>query len=268
MLTGRRTERGFTLMELIVGMLLLVVVMSLMVASMVKLGESNSDATANRSAQRQALDALESMRRDLRVARSPAKDEWDGRRETLRQLVYFERDDGPANSDDRSRQVCAGMSYVDCMRDVVVANPTNLWFRADVRGGTGWEGAECVGYVFGSTGLTRYVSSQWRTCGPGAAAGAVADRLIRGTVTGSPFQYTVRAHPSIPPTGIARPEDCATTQVANAPGRTRNFITSVDVDLRSVFSERRQSATNGVDTSLVITGRTSGDHAYAVGCSH
>jgi hypothetical protein len=222
---------------------------------------------ANRSSQQQALDALESMRRDLRVARTPAKDAWDGRRETLRQLVYFEVDHAPPGAADQSRAVCAGTPYVQCMRDVTVASPTEVWFRADVRRGAGWDGSECVGFVASGGSLTRFVSPNWRQCGPGVA-GAVQDVLVRGQLTGSPFSYTLRAHPNIPVNGIAQPSECVTSSAPNVTGRRLNFITAVDVEFSSIFSERRESATNGVDTSLVITGRTSGDHAYAVGCSH
>ncbi len=269
MLTRRahRSEHGFTLIELVVGMVLLVLVITAIVAAISGLGSASSDTMANRASQQQALDALETMRRDIRVARTPARDAWDGRRDTLRQLLYFESDQAQPGAADASRAVCNGIAYVHCMRDVTVATPNQFWFRADVRQGSGWIGAECVGYTASSTALTRTVSPNWRACGPGVAGG-VQDAILRGRLDAAPFSYTLRAHPNIPANGIAPPSECRTSTTPNVSGRNLNFITAVQVGLTSVFSERQESATNGVDTSLVITGRTSGDHAYAVGCSH
>ncbi len=268
MLSAQRhdRERGFTLIELLVAMILLVIVLGGLVYAITQLAKGNGQQLTQRTSQQQALDAMEFMRSDIRAARSPALTEWDGRRETLREVIYFRRDNAPSGSPDAAHRACRGLGFVSCIQDVTYASRTQLWFRADVNSTSGWDGAECVGYVLSRGALTRYVSKQWRGCGPGS--GGTRQELVDARNLQGAFTYTLRYHPAMRIGQVADPNRCVTRQLGNVPTNMRNFITSVDVDLSGIAVERTDAAKSSLRTSVQITGRTGGDYAYATGCSY
>ncbi|MCW2925606.1 MAG: hypothetical protein JWM98_3010 [Thermoleophilia bacterium] len=264
---ARRAEGAFTLIELVVAMILLVIVFAGVVYAVVGLGRGNSDAMTNRKAQRQALDAMEVMRHDIAAARSPAMDQWDSRREDLRELIYFRTDQGGTSL---SRTSCGGLAYVKCIQDITKATPTELWFRADVDAAN--RGSECVGFQVVAGGLDRILATgtnAWQQCGGGA--GTRTHLIQAGSLKSTKvFGYTLRYYPGMPAKGIADPTKCITQQLTNrtlSAGQL-NLVTNVSIDLSGITSERNESADAGLRTAAQITSRTGGDYAYATGCSY
>jgi prepilin-type N-terminal cleavage/methylation domain-containing protein len=271
-----RRDHGFTLIELVVAMVLLVVVMSGLVYGVMQLGRGNSEAMTDRKAQREALDTMEQLRLDVRAARSPALDQWDGRRENLRDVIAFGRDSVASGPRDPAHAVCGSLAFTSCVQDITFASGSQLWFRSDTRFGAGWDGTECIGYVRSATGLTRYESTNWRNCRPGA--GGTETKLITArNVPARVFTYSVRFHPGMVRQRLVDPAGCRTyTRRAQVPdasipwnsSRQLNFINAIDIDLRGITVERGTAATAGLQTSVPVTSRTTGDYAYATGCSY
>lgn len=264
-----RTEDGFTLMELIVAMLLLVLVMGGLVYAVTQFSRSNGKAMNDRAAQRQALDALEQLRSDVRAARSPGLDSWDYRREALRDIVRFPNDPQVQQQwGNVQLEGCGTTGAFECIRDVTFADGRQVWFRADVR--TELAGIECVGYVVTATRLTRYVSANWRACGPGTG-GAMKVLVEARQLPASPFRYVLTWNPTMVRNEPADPAGCVAQSRASVAGIERNYISAIDLDLTGVGvvrSERATATNAGVRTSAQITGRTGGDYAFAVGCSY
>jgi prepilin-type N-terminal cleavage/methylation domain-containing protein len=278
----RRTESGFTLVELMLVLVLAAVVLGMISFMIIRSSTATNDTAVGRSAQRQALDALDTMRRDLSVARSPAVTEWTGRREHLRAILYSNLSAVPGLPTMSSQLMCGtapAVAYNECMRDIVYADGQQLWFRADAMSGAAWAGYECVGYdvIPGATAaerqLVRYISADWKGCGPALAATAERQTLVRSdaTLTTTPFSYTMRFRPGWVGGG-ANPSLCTTSQLPTpAPGvivnQALNFISAIKVELDAVVVDKgRHAAAGGLRTTVALQGRTSGDHAYAVGC--
>lgn len=261
-------EQAFTMMELVVAMVLLAVVMGGLVYAITQLGRGNSEAMTDRKAQREAIDAMEQLRADVRAARSPALEEWDGRRETLRDIVYFGIDQTAGGPPDPAHAACGNTPFLNCVRDITKATDTELWFRADVRTGAGWNGTECIGYRRDAKGLVRYESPNWQACGQSVTG--TATRLVAAdNVPTQLFTYTLRYHPTMVRGQVADPDGCQTySNQRNLTAGQLNLVNAVDIDLRGIANERGTAATTGLQTSVPITGRTTGDYAYAMGCSY
>ena len=269
MLRAPRTDRreaGFTLIELVVAMILLVLVLGGLIYAMTQLGKGNGDQLNQRRSQAQALDAMELMRSDIRAARSPALTEWDGRRETLREVIYFRRDNSSRSSPDAAHRACGSVAFVSCVQDITYASTTQLWMRADVNTSRGWDGTECVGYTLERGALTRYVSRSWQRCRPGS--GGTRQVLAQLRELRGAFAYTLRYHPTMRMGQQADPNRCITRRLGNVPTNSLNFIVSVDIDFSGIAVESSSAATSSLRTSTQITGRTGGDYAYATGCSY
>lgn len=271
MLTGpprSRDEGGFTLIELIVALVLLGIVFAGIVYAVTQMSRSNGRAMNDRAAQRQALDALEQLRIDLRAARSPGLDAWDQRREALRDIIRFSTMPVVRQQWSHLRlDGCSGVDVFECMRDVTFSSGTNLWFRADVRADLA--GVECIGYSAANGRLVRTVSTNWRQCGPGSG-GATTVLLESRQLPANPFRYVMTWNPTMVRNTLADPADCRVDTRGSVQGAEQNFITAVDADFtgtQSIRTERGTAVNAGVRTGVQITGRTGGDYAFALGCS-
>lgn len=275
-----RREGGFTVIELVVAMMLLGLVIGGVVYAVGNLGRSSSSLAAGRIAQRDALEAMEQMRHDLGAARSPALEQFDDRRETLRDLVYFRHDAGIVRSDDRSRAMCGrarGVDYAECLLGITYARQNQVWFRADLNGADG-SPADCVGYVVERGELRRYISPAWRICNAGRKATSRYTVLLRGRSLGDTrgrgiFSYTLRYHPTMVRNQVSSPQQCRTVGPVNRvagiheAARSTALISSVGIDLGGVATHRDQAAVAGLTTGSIISSNAGGDYAYAVGCA-
>lgn len=273
-------ERGFTLIELLVASVLLMVVIGVILYGLTSLDRGSDSMKVDRRAQQEALDAMEQVRHDLDAAHSPSLENFDGRRETLRDALYHWRDSPSLGSSAQSRALCSSPpaqdeDYLLCLQDVTVATPSELWFRADVNASL--PGSECVGYGVSGTSFTRWESTDWRQCGSAAKTAATtrATKLLTAeAMPTSVFSYTLRYNPSVVPLKEADPNDCATSSDSSAQAtisshpRFRNMITSVELDLSGIATRRDAAAVSGLQANMPISGRAAGDYAYAMGCSY
>lgn len=269
----RDQEAGFTLVELVISMVLLMVVVGSIVVGVTQLGRGNASMSSQRKAQRDAIDAMEQIRQDINLARSPALASFEDRRDVLRDLVVFQSDSGSGS--DLSRRACDGArghAYVSCLTTITVARPNELWFRANVDS-TNQALAECVGYVVSGRSLTRYVNTNWRNCGPASRTGAVSTVLVHAARTApttatrrNAFSYTLRRHPRIPRHGYVDPSGCRSTLVSDASGSSA-YVASVEIDLRALTRSGAGLAEAGVRSSAPVNAHATGDYAFAVGCA-
>ncbi|MCW2927685.1 MAG: hypothetical protein JWM86_1653 [Thermoleophilia bacterium] len=274
MLTRRShtSERAVTLIELVVAMILMTMVVGGIVYAVTQLSSGNASMGAQRAAQRDAVEAMEQLRHDVNVARSPALELYDDRREVLRSVIAFGDDEGATGDSGPSRDACGGdtgAAYIECIQTFTTAAPNQMWFRANVDAADST--AECVGYVVAGSSLTRYVSNNWRRCGPNSVGGAVATQLIKGErsargTRANAFAYTLRRNPALQPRGYVDPTTCATTQAANATNQ-RAYIASVEIDLRILTRQGKELTEGGLRTSVPVSSHTAGDYSFAVGCS-
>lgn len=278
MLNRGAHEGGFTLIEVLVAMMLLMVVVGGVVFSVAQLGRGNSSLAANRGAQRDALEAMEQMRHDIAASRSPALEQFNDRREVLRDLMYFRSDSQAPSSDDPARALCGGarrVPYIECLQGITWATPTSIWFRADIDN-VDPAPADCVGYVVSGTTLRRYQSNRWRDCRPALMSSSTTRQTtlleasqLRSLGTQGIFSYTMRYHPSMRPNVVSSPTGCRTftrsgRQVSSF---ERSFINAINVDLGGVATNRRDVALAGLATSSAVTAHVAGDYAYASGCA-
>jgi type II secretory pathway pseudopilin PulG len=271
-----RRETAFTLVELVIGMILLMIVIGGVIYAVTQLSNGSSSLTANRAAQRDALEAMEQMRHDVSAARSPALEQFTGRRETLRDIVYFSDDSITPDANDRSRNLCGGVAvrgarYVSCMQSITFADRDEIWFRAAVNNVSG-SVAECVGYKVVGGELRRLVSSDWRNCGPGVG-GTTQTVLLKGNGQlntsrgGTMFTYTLRYQPGLVQNQLADPAGCRTFRTSAPNQRLTAFISTVDIDLSGFATSRDEGAVAGLTTSSAITAHIAGDYAFATGCA-
>lgn len=275
MLTGpEHGSRGMTMIEVVVAMILLGLVVGGVVYAVTQLGSGSNSLAANRNAQRDALDAMEQMRHDVAAARSPALEQFEDRRESLRDLMYFADDSKSPSPGDRSRNLCDGArgdAYVACLRSVTWASGNAVWFRADVDN-TDNAVANCVGYEVRNGALRRYLSDNWRGCGPGVRATAQQTELLSAQSLatsrgGRIFTYTLRYQPRMRQNVIPDPQGCRTFRATDVPASQLAFVSTVDVDLSGIAVRRDQAALAGLTTSAAVSAHLAGDYAFATGCA-
>lgn len=268
----RRLERGFTMVELVVAMILMMLVVGGVVYAVTQLGRGNATLTTQRKAQRDALEALDQMRHDFGIARTPSLELFVDRREVLRSLIAF-HDDGSNGDRDLSRDACrvgaSGATYIECLTTVTVAEPNQVWFRANVDSAT--PAAECVGYVVSAGTLTRYVAPNWRTCNSGSIGSAVRTVLVKGNsaagTRANAFAYTTRRNPALVPRGYVDPSTCASQAPVTRVTGNRAFISSIEINLTPLTGTGGELTEAGLKTSAGITAHNTGDYAYAMGCA-
>ena len=275
---NQRRESGFTMVEVIVGAILLTVIVGIVASIAVSMGSAGSSLTASRGAQRDATEAMEQLRNDLAAARSPAYEQFDDRRETLRDLIGYGHD-AALDTRNPSRQLCGqatGRAYVQCLSTLTYASGSELWLRVDLNSNDA-SPADCVGYRVEARQLSRYVGPNWRTCGPASAATMSRTVLATGTRfeptrSSAYFRYVLRSHPSLDlPLSRTRtidPDGCRTRQLqAVTDPDELSFVTSVEIDFEGQSKVRRGAAHGGLTTSAAISSHVAADHAYAVGCA-
>lgn len=273
MLSPRR-ESGFTMVEVVVGAILLTVVVGIVASIAVSMGSAGTSLTASRAAQRDAAEAMEQMRNDLAAARSPAYEQFDDRRETLRDLIAF-RHDAALDLRNPSRQLCGsatGSAYVQCLSTLTYASRSELWLRVDLNSNDA-SPADCVGYRVETGQLSRYVGTNWRACGPRQAASMSRTVLATGqgfepTRSDAYFRYVLRSHPAMQRNRPVDPDGCRTRRLEDVTDVDElPFVTSVEIDFDGRTTVRRGAAHAGLTTSAAISSHVAADHAYAVGCA-
>lgn len=276
-----RSEQGFTIIELAVGLVLLAVLMAGAVYGVVQMTTGKDVMGSNQKAQRQAIDAIEMIRKDVGAARSPAMFRWNGTRDDLRDIAYHFVDGA---KHEQARNECGGVTnaaFINCLRGIVQATPTELWVRAEALPNSA--SSECVGYVVAGNALRRFVNPDWRRCGPSLKTNAntTETRLVVASgLTAQPFRYTLRYNataagaPAFARFQVANVANCRTfthpqsRALLNAAAARTNWIVGVEVDFTGIARDGDGGALTQLRSSIPVSAHVGGEHAYAVGCSY
>jgi type II secretory pathway pseudopilin PulG len=288
-----RREGAFTMVELVVGMLLVAVVAAAIVMGAASLFRGSSEARADRSSQRAEAEAFERFERDVRGAVSQDRIDSTLTRDEQRASVLWgrTRDGGGAvRSVSKSGDSCSSasrQSWQYCAdEDVTVATANALWIRSDVDAQA--VGTECVAWDITGNALRRRVFRNGLHCRSGDVGTLLSSQTMlqappnatlgAGTAASARFSYMLRHNPAgmATPNANVDPADCTTTNVApgSAPAqRYRVFVTNVTLDLASWATNggatAKQAAGSRVRaaTSASIASRSNDDYAFATGCS-
>ena len=268
-LTLRADAGGFTLIELVIGMVLMLVVGSVATRAVIDGYTREQHGSAVQVATVDSVALSEQLGNDLRSMSmretSPVVRNYD--LPQLRNVVLFG----------------AGLN------DLRIAEPRRMQFVADVVGpeafgaatgsaGPGY-GPECVTYAVAADGsMTRTLTA---FDGVASCSGTVLSskqmlppppRVQRvGTQPAPEFLYRVRANP--PATNRKDPldpDDCRsqapTPTITSA--RTRGWVVAVDLDLDAYAPRAAVVGSNELHSSIAVRTRLSHDYQYALGCSY
>lgn len=263
----RQLEAGFTLIELLVACFLFVLVAATLIAAMVSMFGGSDELVAENRSQLQATEAVQQLTKDLASARSPGVEEWSGRRDALRTVLFF-RTPVFIPPSDPVYWACGGIDVVHCLEDVTHADGSSIWFRANVSSHAA--GAECVGYVSAPDGsFSRYVGEGWRACGPARMADSRRTTYLQGGsgATDRVFSYQLRYNPDMVPREKADPLACRSYPPTHSVGNRRNAIWSVTLDFSGITGQRKGASASRLHSTIPLRSRTMGDIPYAMGCS-
>ncbi|MCW2956880.1 MAG: hypothetical protein JWO69_1749 [Thermoleophilia bacterium] len=292
------SERGFTMIELLVAMVLSTVVFGVaaLVASSLFVGTSHSNA--GRVSSKRASTVLERFDRDVRYAQSPdvvdrprAGDDlremllWGQSRDATGRIVRTSPDECNASAQVALRDFCQ-------FEDITRATATELWVRSDVRNATvADDGVECVRWEIRSGALWRTVhrprpTLDCRRIGSTSYLGAVVEdeELLPAPPTSTTgnverraasLGYLVSWNPGAGARtsgSIVDPTSCSTQQTdyATAPtGRQRTFIVTVTLDLAAnARASHGAAGRSRYAVSASLLGRSNDDYVRAAGCAY
>lgn len=251
-------ESGFTLIELVVGMVLSLIVLGMLFAAVLDLFGSSERTGQRAKAQKAAVKASDTLTNDLRAARAPDR--------TPRKFG------SPDNLRRYIQQQTAGTGMD--LHDIVEADSMWLRFYADVD--ADYPGSECVTWMMDAVdrSIDRHVARLpcgTRANSPSTGAEISATEVIPPTAKnaaaaakpGAPFRYRV-----LVPT--ATRYVCTTVslpQSATLNGLRRDQVVAVDLDLRSFVSRAGARGDQRLVTSVSVASRQALEYRYALGCA-
>lgn len=255
---GTRSEVGFTLVELIVGMVLSMIVLALILGLVTDLFGSSERSGTKARAQKAAVDAVEQLTTDLRATRAPEREpRFVGSPDNLRAMMLG--GDNPTGV---------------LIHDITAADAASLTFYAEVDPNSA--NSECVTWAGTATGaLHRTVRAFTRGCGGGATLMQTevmptpeTARASAAASIPSPFSYKQMIQPS-PAAADPDPDACTTP----APSTTlttplqRDQVVAVVLDLRSFLAGRVGRGDQQLQSAVSIPGRQGLEYHYAIGCA-
>jgi prepilin-type N-terminal cleavage/methylation domain-containing protein len=261
-------EHGFTLIELVVGLVLATIVMALLVGAIIDMFGSSERSAMDNKAQRAAALAADTLTSDLRAMRAPEREpRFTGSPDSLRTMLLD--GDNPNGYE---------------IHDLLVASPTQVMFYAELINTAGNTTVECVTWFVrpADQALIREVRAWSANCGgvtpTRGGGGAVLqqqeimpaperDRASAAAKVPEPFRYRLQqvADPADPdPTTCTTP---APTAGPLASALRRDQVTNVLMDLRSFVAGRVASGDQQLQSSATITARQSMEYRYAIGCA-
>lgn len=263
--SSRTRTEGFTLVELIVGILLLAIALTFIARPILDGLGGSSHADSAAVVEGEISNTAAKLRRDLAAAGAPDRNPNDVR--TVEQLHSdLMAAPGTVTSDDPAR---AG-ARID-VYDVLAATPTKLQFRADVDPAVG---SECVTYDV-STGATLEITrtvTAGTTCG-----GAVLSKddlvprqpRVAGVTPAGTFAYDLICSRSARDgCGGSISRDCqpAATPSTSVAGVMRNAIVSVTLSASAVERRGNSYSASSEDVSAPLRSRESSFYRRALGC--
>lgn len=261
-------ERGFTLIELIVGMVLAAIVLALVVGAIIDMFGSSERSAMDNKAQKAAALAADTLTSDLRAMRAPQREpRYTGSPDSLRSMLL----DG-ANPNGYE------------IHDLLVARSTQVMFYAELVNTAGNTTVECVTWFVrpADRALIREVRSGSPSCGgisPTRGGGGAV--LQQQEIMPAPEQARASAAAQVPQPfryrlqqvrNPANPDPSTCTTPTPTPGPLnaplqRAQVTNVLMDLRSFVAGRVASGDQQLQSSATITARQSMEYRYAIGCA-
>lgn len=258
---SERSERGFTLVELIVAMVLLSIALSIVAAVVVQAIQGSGGARAGALSDAAIASAAAALADDVARATTP------DRRDNLL------RDPADLAAALRRNEVAYSSNPADSGRvldidDVLLASPTELRVRSDV---DATAGVECVTWratVAGAFELRRMVDTAG-ACGQGRLSSRVMLRSTRpaaANVDTSPFRYRLVCNRrSCPGSGASAAAPCRPWASENVAAANRRWVVGVDAVLGTV-TEGRSVASGHGSVRIAIRSRDTAAYRQGLGC--
>jgi prepilin-type N-terminal cleavage/methylation domain-containing protein len=250
-------ERGFTLIEMIVALVLCGIVLALMIGAVIGVFGSSNKSSANAKSQKATVAAVEQLTTDLRSARAPERSpRYVGSPDGLRDVLL--RGAGPALHSQDLLDARAGRLLM--YAEAIASSPREECILWEVRS----DGAlQRTVYPF-SPGCTAVTGPglQQREVMPAPPAGASA-----AAAAPAPFSYRMLVQPD-PLNPDLDPSDCTTPAPrANLASRLeRNQVVGVDLNLRSFVIQRDGRGDQELLSSVSMSARQGMDYRYGIGC--
>jgi prepilin-type N-terminal cleavage/methylation domain-containing protein len=254
---ARHRDAGFTLVELVIGMVLGTIVLALIVGAVIDMFGSSERSAMKQKSQRATVAAVEQLTSDLRAARAPEREPfYTGSADNLRNLLLFQRN--PTNL---------------LVHDLVAATPNRIVFYAELVNSS--RRPECVTWaVQGDGSMRRTVRPFSANCLAGGGA-ALQDTMVmpppertRATAASAipnPFSYRLLQHPAS--TNPVRPNACTTPTLTNLTTTLQlDQATSVEMDLRSFVAGRVAHGDQELISAVSIVSRQAQEYRFAIGC--
>lgn len=263
---ARRREHGLTMIELLVGMVLLVIVGAMMTRGMLDGLQGQQHAASTQQATVDSKTLVEQLGNDLRAM---------SLRETSTNLRNYDLPE--------LRQIVLTGGGINDLR---IAQGSHLQFVADVVGpqafaqgaGGAGSGSECVDYATAADGSLHRVVTTFD--GTNCTATTLSDTmLLPKRVAGAPaapaiFGYRTRVNTK-PTKDPIDPNDCVSLPAPGGaaptsigPQQQRGFVVAVDLDLRAYAPRADVLASNTLHSTVSLRTRLSHDYQYALGCSY
>ena len=258
--TPGRGDAGFTMVELLVGLVLATIVMALLFGVVLDMFGASERSAMDGKAQRSATHAADMLTADLRAMRAPQREpRYTGSPDNLRSMLL--RGINPNGYE---------------VHDLLVARPDQVTFYAELVNTAGNSTVECVSwFVRPDGGLQRDVRRYAAGC-PGGGGAVIQSELImppperaRATAAATvpnPFSFKLLR---VANTNDPDPSTCTTPPPAPGPltGVQLDQVTNVDMDLRSFVAGRMASGDQHLQSSVTITSRQGMEYRYAIGCA-
>lgn len=254
-----RDQAGFTLVELLVGMVLSMLVLAMVIGFVINVFGSSDRTAARTKAQRAAVLAHEQLTSDLRSMRAPQREPiYTGSPDRLRSMLL-------TGYNPQRLQV----------HDLLVATPTRTTFFAEVASNPA--GPECVTWeVMGTGALHRTVRRATNNCvGGGGAVLQQREVMPAPPATGTsasarapaPFSYGRLVQPR-PAAAVINPDACTTpVSTTLTTNLARDQVTSIRLDLRTFVVNRNASGDQQLQSTVAIASRQGSDFRYGIGCA-
>ena len=265
--SGRRSDAGFGLIELLVAMALLGVVMAAILSVLTSAWSGSSRTTADRKSFSVVNDAVEQMGIDIRALRSHHRSPRLIR--DVRSLTDFvQRGENVPNPERPGTNLD--------LWEVKVATATEFTFLADVSPTMGAEPelAECITYRItqggGTFQLDRIIRPYSATC---AGGGETTNIIPRQPVDGTPgarFEYELVCRPALCggyPLKGAGGGRCPARLATGVGGNARNWVSGIQLEVTGITEHGGVRVQDrGLQNFVGIRTRHNADYRHALGC--
>jgi type II secretory pathway component PulJ len=236
----RPTEGGFTIVELIIGAVLLMLVLGGVGTVLLSTSQSSSNARSKQAAQARADHVISMLTDDLRSVIAPPR----------------ANPDTVATRDELKLYLSEAAPPI-VVADVIEASPTRLVLRSTNVPGIGRIG--CIEWRVAGGAIERRTFADWNACGGAPLTSEQVVTLLPGAST-SVFSYRYQA----PAPGSY----CTSTLLpaaATANWDQRNRISMVKVNLQSFASDAAIAGTQLARSAILLGSRNTDQYQYALG---